>query len=112
MIHNILRSSKVAVTYDNLKYDYDIHDNGYSIPPVSAKVVALLLKGNLRDSVSAGLTCGVVLDRTNFYASAGGQACDQGSILVQGTDTQYSVAVKEVSKIGDYVVHVGLVSGW
>lgn len=112
MTCNILSSSKVAETYDNLKYDYDIHDNGYSIPPVSAKVVALLLEGNLRDSVTSGLFCGVVLDRTNFYSSAGGQACDQGSILIQAPDKQYSVAVKEVTKLGDYVVHFGLVTGW
>src|SRR5262245_13277526 len=52
---------------------------------------------------------GLVLDKTCFYAEAGGQVGDQGSIV---TPTG-SFHVEQTTKVGNAIVHVGHVSdGW
>jgi alanyl-tRNA synthetase len=52
---------------------------------------------------------GLVLDKTCFYAEAGGQVGDQGSIV---TPTG-SLNVTQTLKVGDAIVHVGQVTeGW
>lgn len=39
--------------------------------------------GTFVDSVQLGQECGVILDRTSFYAESGGQVSDQGEIITQ-----------------------------
>jgi alanyl-tRNA synthetase len=52
---------------------------------------------------------GLVLDRTCFYAEAGGQVGDQGSIVTP-TGT---FRVEQTTKVGNAVVHIGRVTeGW
>ena len=50
------------------------------------KVLALLVDDQLVDEITEGTEAGVVLDRTPFYAEAGGQAGDQG-VMLHGADT-------------------------
>jgi alanyl-tRNA synthetase len=50
---------------------------------IDSSVVALVCDGKLVDSVRDGMECGVVLDRSNFYAEAGGQASDRGTLMCQ-----------------------------
>lgn len=114
-LSELLASSDIPKTYDNLKYVNDPDTDGYTFPPVSAKVVALLENGNMHTALAGGIECGVVLDRTNFYHSAGGQTCDVGEILVSSqvktNKKQNSLYVKEVTKVGDYVIHFGNLNG-
>ena len=47
---------------------------------------------------------GLILDRTSFYAEAGGQECDTGNIVIDGV-ADFSVA--DVQVFSGYVLHVG-----
>lgn len=107
----LLHSNKVPQTNDVAKYDYSPNVRGYDFPPVSAKVVGIFVDGRLKKLAQGGVECGVVLDCTNFYHTAGGQACDEGEIIVPSSKGKTSLSVKEVSKVGDYIIHYGLVSG-
>lgn len=51
---------------------------GYSVTSLEAKVLAVVLDGELVESLQAGDEADVVLDRTPFYAERGGQVGDKG----------------------------------
>jgi alanyl-tRNA synthetase len=51
----------------------------------SGKVIALRRNKEFVTSVSAGEDCGVLLDRTCFYAEQGGQIFDEG-YMIKETD--------------------------
>jgi len=57
-------------------------------------------------AADAGLV-GVVTEATTFYAEAGGQVADTGTIT---TASGASFAVSDVKKFGQYVLHIGEVS--
>lgn len=59
--------------------------------------------GSFVEQVGAGTECGVVLDRTNFYAEGGGQIFDSGFLSRDGL--KFSVTDTQV--FGGYVAHVG-----
>ena len=59
------------------------------------------------DSVESGQECGILLDRTCFYAEQGGQIYDEG-FIVQGEN---ELKVKNVQVRGGYVLHMGTVEG-
>lgn len=52
--------------------------------PCQATVLMLYRDQSLQKEVGAGQRCGVILDRTNFYAEQGGQASDQGYMIRLG----------------------------
>ncbi len=67
--------------------------DGYRTLEAEAHVVALLKEGRLLQAAAAGDAVDVVLDRTPFYAEAGGQVGDTGTLegeacLAQVQDTQ------------------------
>ncbi|VDG76425.1 alanyl-tRNA synthetase [Actinobaculum suis] len=57
---------------------------GYTDKASESKVVAILENGVEQPAASAGAEVDVVLDVTPFYAEAGGQLADQGTISVAG----------------------------
>lgn len=52
--------------------------------PCQATVLMLYKDQSLHKEVGAGQRCGVILDRTNFYAEQGGQDSDQGYMIRLG----------------------------
>ena len=48
---------------------------------------------------------GIILDRTNFYAEAGGQEYDTGSITIDGIS---EFEVVNVQSFSGYVLHIGI----
>ena len=49
-------------------------------------VKALRLQKEFVDTVTSGQHCGVLLDRTPFYAEQGGQSCDEGFMVKEGDE--------------------------
>ena len=58
--------------------------HGYDAQALAAKVVALYREGTPVQSVKSGDSGTVVLDRTPFYAEAGGQVGDRGELVGSG----------------------------
>ncbi|KAM6083577.1 alanine--tRNA ligase, mitochondrial isoform 3-T3 [Theristicus caerulescens] len=106
-VHSLaqLRSSNVPATDDSPKYAYTLGQHGqYEFSPCQATVLMLYRDQSLQKEVGAGQRCGVILDRTNFYAEQGGQACDQGYMIRLGQQ-DILFPVESVRLCGGYVIH-------
>jgi alanyl-tRNA synthetase len=79
---------------------------GYEGLSASGRVVALLRQGNPVQSLAEGETGEVVLDRTPFYAEAGGQVGDAGQL----TSSSTRFVVKDTQKRGAAHLHIGSVA--
>jgi alanyl-tRNA synthetase len=79
---------------------------GYEGLESEGRVVALLRNGNPVDELRNGEEGEVVLDRTPFYAEAGGQVGDAGQL----TGTGFSFLVHDTIKRGAAHSHLGRVS--
>jgi alanyl-tRNA synthetase len=77
---------------------------GYERLKASGRVVALLKDGGAVEMLKAGDQGEVVLDRTPFYAEAGGQVGDAGELTAVGTLFQ----VTDTQKRGAAHSHIGL----
>lgn len=52
----------------------------------TSKVIAIRFQKAFHEEVSSGVECGILLDRTSFYAESGGQAYDEGFITKIGDE--------------------------
>ncbi|XP_054018383.1 alanine--tRNA ligase, mitochondrial isoform X1 [Dryobates pubescens] len=106
-VHSLaqLQSSNVPATDDSPKYAYTLGQHGqYEFSPCQATVLMLYRDQSLQKEVGAGQRCGVILDRTNFYAEQGGQDSDQGyMICLEQQDILFPV--ESVHLCGGYVIH-------
>ena len=79
---------------------------GYYKQHSEAQVVAILYNGQQVEALGAGQQGSVVLDKTPFYAEAGGQVGDSGIIAVTGG----TFSVTDTIKSGAHILHVGTLS--
>ncbi|XP_075211753.1 alanine--tRNA ligase, cytoplasmic isoform X1 [Lycorma delicatula] len=109
-----LQDKNIATTDDSPKYRYRAkRENGfaeYEFEGCTAKVVAIRYKKQFVESVTSVYECGIILDRTDFYAEQGGQIFDEGYMNKIG-DESVEVKVKNVQVRGGYVLHIGCVEG-
>ncbi len=77
---------------------------GYETLEEAGKVLALYCDGESVNELSTGQTGGVVLERTPFYAEAGGQVGDRGTL--EGEEVLFEVS--DTQKQGDAHVHIGV----
>ncbi|XP_076841241.1 alanine--tRNA ligase, mitochondrial [Brachyhypopomus gauderio] len=100
-----LQSRGVPHTDDSPKYSYSLQQDGtYAFPRCSSTVVVLYCNQRLASEVEAGQRCGVVLERTCFYAEQGGQTHDLGYFTKDGLQ-DVLFPVECVHLAGGYVVH-------
>ncbi|XP_060596346.1 alanine--tRNA ligase, cytoplasmic-like [Ruditapes philippinarum] len=108
---NDLQTREVPPTDDLPKYKYNADENGnYSFECCTGKVIALRYNKEFVDSVSTGQECGVLLDKTCFYAEQGGQIYDEG-FLVKENEEDVEFRVRNVQVRGGYVLHIGVIEG-
>merc|ERR1712013_560406 len=93
------------------KYNYekDVEGN-YLFTPCVATVVGLRMNKEFVDEVPGGNRCGVLLDKSSFYAEQGGQMYDTG-FLTKEDDQDVEFAVANVQVHGSYVIHIGTLEG-
>ncbi len=82
---------------------------GYDNDECTAKVVAIVADGELRDAIVAGAEATVVLDRTVMYAEMGGQVADNGVMSADGVEFVVNNVVK--NKGGKFMHSGKLLSG-
>ncbi|KAL9187171.1 hypothetical protein ACHAXT_010891 [Thalassiosira profunda] len=96
-----LADEGIEVTDDSAKYVWD--------EALEANVKAIFTsEGFLKkgDAATEGSTVGLVLDKSSFYAEAGGQDADLGTISVEGGE----LVVNDVQSYGGYILHSGVIS--
>ena len=96
-----LADEGIEVTDESYKYKWDIK--------VDATVKAVFTSDGFLgdgDSAKEGDSVGLVLDKSSFYAEAGGQDADLGTISFEGGE----LIVNDVQVYGGYILHSGVVS--
>ncbi|XP_054164989.1 alanine--tRNA ligase, cytoplasmic-like [Oppia nitens] len=117
-VHSIaeLRDSlSIESTNDLAKYDYrsvdETPESVYEFSKCEATIVAIRKNKQFVKEVSSGEDCGIILDKTSFYAESGGQEYDTGFMLKTTADDEEDTEfeVSEVKVHGGYVIHIGKV---
>ena len=70
------------------------------------KVIALRHSKSFVDSVISGQECGVLLDRTNFYAEQGGQIYDEGFMVKIGDEVRMHYGILVLSFVELWNCHI------
>jgi len=87
---------------------------GYDRLAADSRIVALRRAGARVESLQPGESGEVVLERTPFYAEAGGQVGDTGLIATVKPGSGIagaSFAVTDTQKVGSAIVHIGALQG-
>ncbi|XP_040203188.1 alanine--tRNA ligase, mitochondrial [Rana temporaria] len=106
-IHSLteLQRRVVPTTDDSPKYGYTLGDDGkYVFSPCQATILMLYKDQSLHSAVSRGQRCGVILDRTCYYAEQGGQSSDLGYFVHEG-EQDVLFPVESLHQAGGYVLH-------
>ncbi|CAG2248862.1 AARS [Mytilus edulis] len=106
-----LQNRGVPPTDDSPKHSYTADDDGnYNFEPTTGKIIALRYDKQFVEEVTTPQECGILLDKTCFYAEQGGQIYDEG-FIVKENDEEIEFKVKNVQVRGGYVLHVGHIEG-
>ena len=74
---------------------------GYDTETAEGETVAIVVDGAVTDKVSQGAACQIVLNQTPFYAEAGGQVGDTGTLV---TDTGRA-RITDTKKVSGVFIH-------
>ncbi|XP_044268789.1 alanine--tRNA ligase, cytoplasmic [Tribolium madens] len=108
-----LQNLGIPPTDDSPKYNYAASsgvNEEYKFESCQSTVIALRYNKQFVDQVHTGQECGILLNKTNFYAEQGGQIYDTGYIVKIGDDS-VEFSVKNVQVRGGYVIHIGSLEG-
>lgn len=98
------QASQFDTDYNELlKSDSTSEFTGYDLDTDQAEIIELFANGQQVQKLSAGEDGVVVLDKSPFYAEAGGQAGDSGTLKTSSG----SFIVKDTVKLGNAIAHKG-----
>ncbi len=102
-----INTNHIQDTEDNHKYKPEF--------TINSKVIDILKNGEFVESASGENRdeIEVVLDKTKFYGTQGGQVGDTGTILSvnQTPDKSILMTVSETFKVGNVIIHKGILIG-
>jgi alanyl-tRNA synthetase len=101
-----LANNGISTTDDSYKYEWDL--------TLSSTINAIFGENGFvpnGESATKGSRVGVILDKSSFYAEAGGQESDIGTISFKHTNSNGIVrfSVCDVQSYGGYLLHIGVV---
>ena len=98
-----------ATVYDEIRNDITTEFDGYTLLSEESKITVLTTETELTEALSDGEKGTVIVERTPFYATMGGQQGDKGTIICATGE----FAVEDTIKLrGGKVGHVGhVISG-
>ena len=98
-----------ATVYDEIRNDITTEFDGYTLLSEESKITVLTTETELTEALSDGEKGTIIVERTPFYATMGGQQGDKGTIICATGE----FAVEDTIKLrGGKVGHVGhVVSG-
>ncbi|MBI2344759.1 alanine--tRNA ligase [Candidatus Dependentiae bacterium] len=82
-----------------LSQDVVTEFTGYQSLYESSEVTAILLDDVLVDSVDSKTECWIITRKSPFYVACGGQVNDQGSVIIEGKETE----LLDLKKMGDAI---------
>lgn len=110
-IDKLQKEFNLKCTDGSAKYKYTSDEDGsYVFESVVGKVEAIVFEKEFVNEVTSGSHCGVVLDKTCFYAEQGGQIYDLG-FMIKEDDEEVEFSVSNVQVHGGYILHVGTIEG-
>jgi alanyl-tRNA synthetase len=99
--------SAIAPVYSDLAHSLKLTDFiGYDTLVSQATVLAIIVDGERRDEIKEGDKGEVILDRTPFYATSGGQIGDIGELTSESTTAVVLDTVKPVEGIHVHKVKI------
>lgn len=90
---------------DSIETDAKTEFTGYANSQTQSEILEIIVEGGVVDAVTQGTEASIVLDKTPFYAEAGGQVGDKGVLVAQGIEFE----VKDTVKSNDAFLHRGIV---
>ncbi|KAM4614387.1 alanine--tRNA ligase, cytoplasmic [Discoglossus pictus] len=109
-----LRTQGLEATDDSPKYNYTSNSEGvYDFGGLVATVKAIRMEKAFVQEATTGQECGLVLDKTCFYAEQGGQTYDEGYMVKEdeSSDDKTEFTIRNTQVRGGYVLHVGTLYG-
>ncbi|KAH8862849.1 Alanine--tRNA ligase, cytoplasmic [Schistosoma japonicum] len=107
-----LKNKSIPTTDDSEKFIYTSDANGnYVFPDSEATVLAIRYENNFIENIDLnGELCGIILNKTIFYAESGGQLYDHG-FITSCTDEITEFSIVDVRCRGGYILHIGSLQG-
>lgn len=105
LIFKYLSGTNTPKTDRTSLYSYEKNGEKYNFGMLEVKVLKIFQNTEGVSKIVGGATCSLLLDKTNLYSEAGGQAGDKGAILFDGNLFE----IAEVQDIGGYVLHKGCI---
>ena len=98
------KSNKFDIDYNTaIKTNAETLFKGYSTDISDAKILEVYVNGDKREHITENEKAVIILDKTPFYAEAGGQISDSGIIESVGS----SFEIQDIKKVGNAILHIG-----